>query len=112
MLLSLPWPAERAVEDLLDGTQSDPIVLRTNQEIETGERSIEQLELGRSQVFEFRAVELLAQLFASADLLGTGVATSCAIRWRESVGWGAVFEQVRLFAGGRLASRCDTSFRA
>jgi hypothetical protein len=110
--MSLPWLAKRAVEHLFDSTQGDPIVLGTNQETEPREGSIEKLGLGRRQVFEIGDVELLPELFAPADLVGTGVATSCAIRWRESVGWGAVFEQVRLFGGGRLASRCDPSFRA
>jgi hypothetical protein len=46
MLLSLSWPAERAVKHLLDGTQGDSIVLRTNQEIEAGERAIELIGTG------------------------------------------------------------------
>jgi hypothetical protein len=72
-VLTLPWPAERAIEHLLDGTQGDPIVLGTEQEVEPGERSIEKLGLGRGQVFKLRAAELLPQLFAPADLLSTGV---------------------------------------
>jgi hypothetical protein len=41
VLSSLPWSAERAVKCFPDGTQGDPIVLGTDQEIEAGERSIE-----------------------------------------------------------------------
>ena len=78
-VMSLPWPAERAVEHLLDGTQGDPIVLGTDQEVEPGERSIEKLGIGRGQVFELRDVELLSELFTSAHLLSTGLTTSCAI---------------------------------
>jgi hypothetical protein len=107
----LPRPADCSVEHLFDGTQGDPIVLGPDQETEAGERSIQKFGLGRNQVFKLRTVELVPQLFAPADHLSTGVTTSCAILSRESVGWGAVFEQVRLFAGGRLASRCDASFR-
>jgi len=102
-VLTLPWPAERAIEDLLDGAQGNPIVFGTDQEVEPGERLIEKLGLDRSQVFKLRAVELLPQLFAPADLLSTGVTTSCAILWRESVGRGAVFEQARLFKACVLA---------
>jgi hypothetical protein len=54
-IMSLPWPTECAVEHLLDGTQGDPIVLGSDQEIEAGERSIEKLGLGRGQVFEPRS---------------------------------------------------------
>jgi hypothetical protein len=87
----LPWPTECAVEHLFDGTQCDAIVLGTDQETETGERSIQKLGLGGSQVF--RTVELVPELFPSANLLGMGVTTSCAILRRECVGWDAVLEQ-------------------
>jgi hypothetical protein len=46
--MSLPWPTECAVEHLLDGTQGDPIVIGTDQEVEPGERSIEKLGLSRT----------------------------------------------------------------
>jgi len=106
VLISLPWPAECAVEHLLHGTQGDSIVIGTDQEVEPGERSIEELGLGRSQVFELRDVELLPQLFASADLLCTGVATSCSILTRECVSCGAVLEQAGLFKGHSPHRRC------
>jgi hypothetical protein len=86
--MSLPWPAECAVEHLPDGTQGDSIILGTDQEVEPGECSIEKIWLSRSQVFELRDLELLPQLFAFVDLLCTGVATSCAILRRECVGCG------------------------
>jgi hypothetical protein len=86
VLLLLPRPPERAVEHLFDSTHGDPIVLGTDQEVEPGERSIEKLGLGRLQVLELRAVELLPQLFAFEDLLSTGAATSCAILSRKYVG--------------------------
>src|SRR5215218_4611281 len=95
MLMLLPRPAERSVEHLLDGTQGDPIVLGTEQEVEPNERSIEKLGLGHGQVFQLRDVELLPQLLSFADLLRTGLATSCAILRRASVGCGAVLEQAR-----------------
>jgi hypothetical protein len=38
VLTLLPWPAACAVEDLLDGTQRDAIVIGTNQETEPDER--------------------------------------------------------------------------
>ena len=41
VLLLLPRPAEYPVEDLLDGTQGDPIVIGTDQEVEPDERPIE-----------------------------------------------------------------------
>jgi hypothetical protein len=99
----LPWPAERAVEDLLDGTQGDPIVLGTNQEAEPREGSIEKLGLGHRQVFELGDVELLPELFAPAHLVGTGVTTSRAIRTRECVSCSAILEQARLFKACVLA---------
>jgi hypothetical protein len=79
-IMSWRRPAECAVEHLLDGTQGDPIVLRTDQETEAGERSIEKLGLGRSQVFEVRAVELLTQLLAPAIFS----ARACPPRARSS----------------------------
>jgi hypothetical protein len=82
-IMSLSWPTECPVEHLFDGTQGDPIVLGSDQEIEAGECSIEKLGLGRGQVFEIRDVEPVPQLFASADLFSTGTATSCAILWSE-----------------------------
>jgi hypothetical protein len=86
-----------------DGTQGDAIVLRTDQEVERDERLIEEFGPGRGQVFELGDVELVPQLLASADLLRTDVATSCAIPWRELVGRGAVLEEARLFNACPLA---------
>jgi hypothetical protein len=108
----LPRPAERSVEHLLDRTQGDPIVLGTEQEVEPGERSIEKLGLGSNEVSELRAVELLPQLFAFADLPCTDVATSGAILTRECVGCGAVFEQARLPVARWPAGWSERSLRA
>jgi hypothetical protein len=58
-IMSLPWPPQCAVEHLFDGTQGDPIVLGSDQKGEAGERSVEELRLGRGQVFALRGVELL-----------------------------------------------------
>ena len=49
--MPLPWLAECSVEHLFDGTQGDPIVLGSDQEVEPGERSLEKLGLGRGQIF-------------------------------------------------------------
>jgi len=57
--------------------------------------------------FELRDVELLPQLFASADLLSTGVATSCALLGRQCVGCGAVLEQARVFNAFRLTAESE-----
>jgi hypothetical protein len=107
--MSLPWPTECAVEHLFDSTQGDPIVLRTDQEKEAGEGSVEKLRFGSGQVFDLRDIELFPQLFTSADLLSTGVATSRAILWREDVGWGAVLEHAGLLRAVRspLGSRAS-----
>jgi hypothetical protein len=111
VLSSLPWSAERAVKCFPDRTQGDPIVLGTDQEAQPGQGSIEKLGLGCGQVFEFRAVELLPQLFASADLLSTSMATPGAILTRECVRCGAILEPTHPLGLCRLADRSETSFR-
>ena len=95
VIRSPPWPAECAVEHFFDGTQGGSVVLGTDQLAEAGERSIEKLGLGRGQVVELGDVEMFPQLFASADLLSTSVATFCAIVPSEFMCCGAVLEQAR-----------------
>jgi hypothetical protein len=60
-------------------------------------RSIEKLGLDCGQVFELGDFQLVPQVFAFADLLSTGVATSCAILTREFLPCGVVLEQARPF---------------
>jgi hypothetical protein len=105
VLLLLPGPAERPVENLLHGAHRDPIVIRTDQEVEPNERSTNEFELGTGRVFELRDLESLAQLVPSTDPLGAGAATLRPILMREFMGRSAVLQQSRLTTTKRFVLR-------